>query len=78
MLLHRIGLRGPGQMPPLATVRVDDQGVVESGRRADIVAVPGDPLADIGVVMAVDLVMKDGVVYRRPGASPAPAAGGAP
>ncbi|KAF1691136.1 metal-dependent hydrolase family protein [Pseudoxanthomonas koreensis] len=49
---------------------VDDQGVVEAGRRADIVAVPGDPLADIGVVMAVDFVMKDGVVHRRPGGAP--------
>lgn len=46
---------------------VDDQGVIEPGRRADIVAVPGDPLQDISVVMNVDFVMKDGVVYRRPG-----------
>lgn len=27
VLLHRIGLRGAGQMPPLATNRVDEQGV---------------------------------------------------
>ena len=46
----------------------DDQGVLEPGMRADIVAVPGDPLADISVVMKVDFVMKDGKVYRRPGA----------
>ena len=45
---------------------VDDQGVIEPGKRADIVAVPGDPLADISVVMNVDFVMKDGVVYRQP------------
>lgn len=45
---------------------VDDQGVIEVGKRADIVAVPGDPLADISVVMDVSFVMKDGVVYRRP------------
>jgi imidazolonepropionase-like amidohydrolase len=45
---------------------VDDQGVIEVGKRADIVAVPGDPLADISVVMDVAFVMKDGVVYRRP------------
>lgn len=45
---------------------VDDQGVIEAGKRADIVAVPGDPLADISVVMNVSFVMKDGVVYRRP------------
>ncbi len=46
---------------------VDDQGVVEVGKRADIVAMPGDPLKDINVVMNVDFVMKDGVVYKRPG-----------
>lgn len=27
---------------------------------------PGDPLADIGNVLKVDFVMKDGVVYREP------------
>lgn len=46
---------------------VDDQGVVEAGKRADIVAVPGNPLEDINVVMNVDFVMKDGVIHKRPG-----------
>ncbi len=46
---------------------VDDQGVIEVGKRADIVAMPGDPLKDIEVVMNVDFVMKDGVIYKRPG-----------
>ena len=46
---------------------VDDQGVIEVGKRADIVAMPGDPLKNIDVVMNVDFVMKDGVVYKRPG-----------
>ena len=45
---------------------VDDQGVVEAGKRADIIAMPGDPLADIANTMKVDFVMKDGVVYRTP------------
>ena len=45
---------------------VDDQGVVETGKRADIVAMPGDPLADISSVMKVDFVMKDGTIYRTP------------
>lgn len=45
---------------------VDEQGVVEPGQRADIVAMPGDPLAGIEAVMGVDFVMKDGTVYRRP------------
>ena len=43
---------------------VDDQGVVEAGMRADIVAMPGNPLDDINAVMGVDFVMKDGVVHR--------------
>ena len=45
---------------------VDDQGVIETGKRADIIAMPGDPVADINNVMKVDFVMKDGVVYRKP------------
>lgn len=45
---------------------VDDQGVVEPGKRADIIAMPGDPVADIGNVLKVDFVMKDGAVYKGP------------
>ena len=45
---------------------VDDQGVIEPGKRADIIAMPGDPVADISSVLKVDFVMKDGVVYRQP------------
>ena len=45
---------------------VDDQGVIEAGKRADIIALPGDPVADISNVMKVDFVMKDGLVYREP------------
>jgi len=43
-----------------------DLGRVAPGLRADIVAMPGDPLADIAAVRGVDFVMKDGVVVRRP------------
>jgi imidazolonepropionase-like amidohydrolase len=42
---------------------VTDIGQIEPGFRADIVAVPGNPLADITVTRKVALVMKDGVVY---------------
>jgi imidazolonepropionase-like amidohydrolase len=41
-------------------------GTVESGKLADIAAVPGDPVSDVSVMEKVDFVMKDGVVYRRP------------
>ena len=46
---------------------VDDQGVIEVGGRADVIAMPGNPVEDIQAVLGVDFVMKDGVVHRRPG-----------
>ncbi|WP_158751873.1 amidohydrolase family protein [Acidobacterium sp. S8] len=42
----------------------DKVGVVEPGKLADIVAVPGNPLDQISVMEKVDFVMKDGVIYR--------------
>lgn len=45
---------------------VDDQGVIEPGKRADIIAMPGDPVADINAVMGVDFVMTAGRVHRAP------------
>jgi imidazolonepropionase-like amidohydrolase len=44
----------------------DSLGSVEAGKLADIVAVPGDPLADVSLMEKVDFVMKGGVVYRKP------------
>jgi imidazolonepropionase-like amidohydrolase len=40
-------------------------GSLEPGYLADIVAVPGDPLQDIGAVQNVSFVMKGGVVYKK-------------
>ena len=42
----------------------DSLGSVEAGKLADIVAVPGDPLADVAVMENVDFVMKGGVVMK--------------
>jgi len=42
----------------------DRIGTLEPGKLADLIAVPGDPLADIGLLQQVSFVMKDGVVYR--------------
>ena len=42
----------------------DRVGTVEPGRWADLVAVPGDPLADITVLERVGFVMKGGVVQK--------------
>jgi imidazolonepropionase-like amidohydrolase len=44
----------------------DKVGTIEPGKFADIVAVRGDPLADITTLERVDFVMKGGVVYRKP------------
>ena len=40
-------------------------GIIEKGRFADLVAVGGDPLADISEVERVKFVMKGGVIYRN-------------
>jgi len=64
-------------MPPLEAIRAatlnaatvmgwDDRlGVVEPGKLADVIAVPGDPRQDISTMSRVNFVMKDGVVVRR-------------
>ncbi|MBZ5684177.1 MAG: amidohydrolase family protein [Acidobacteriia bacterium] len=44
----------------------DSLGTLEAGKLADIVAVPGDPLADVSLMEKVDFVMKGGVVFRKP------------
>jgi imidazolonepropionase-like amidohydrolase len=64
-------------MPPAAALQADllngarllgwegQIGALKPGYFADIIAVPGNPLEDIGVVEKVTFVMKSGVVYRR-------------
>jgi len=42
-----------------------DLGVLAVGKRADVIAVPGDPLKDITRIEKVTFVMRDGVVYRK-------------
>jgi imidazolonepropionase-like amidohydrolase len=45
----------------------DRLGTLEPGKLADIIAVEGDPLADIRRLQDVSFVMKEGVVYRAAG-----------
>jgi imidazolonepropionase-like amidohydrolase len=45
--------------------RADTLGTLEVGKLADIIAVPGDPLADIHQVERVFFVMKDGKVVKH-------------
>ena len=46
-------------------------GTLTTGKWADIVAVPGDPIADIKVMEKPVFVMKNGVVYKTPNGTPA-------
>ncbi|HVS00379.1 MAG TPA: amidohydrolase family protein [Thermoanaerobaculia bacterium] len=45
-------------------------GTLEPGKEADIIAVPGDPLADIQVTERVRFVMKGGRIFRNDAAQP--------
>ena len=64
-------------MSPLAVLQADllngakllgwdgQIGALEAGYLADVIAVPGDPLQDIGTLQNVSFVMKAGVVYKK-------------
>ncbi|HEY2093683.1 MAG TPA: amidohydrolase family protein [Thermoanaerobaculia bacterium] len=77
---HEFGLMVANGMTPAAALRagtqsaatllgmIDRVGTIENGKLADIVAVPGNPLADIRTTEHVSFVMKDGVVVKRVGA----------
>jgi imidazolonepropionase-like amidohydrolase len=45
---------------------LEDHDGKKAGKLADIVAVPGDPLADVSLMEKVEFVMKGGVVDKRP------------
>ncbi len=53
-------------------IDVDDRGRLVPGLLADVIAVPGDPTADIGVVEQVCFVMKGGAVVRDDRSGPVP------
>lgn len=42
----------------------NDVGSIAPGKYADLVAVKGDPLADISALQKIDFVMKGGEVYK--------------
>jgi imidazolonepropionase-like amidohydrolase len=61
----------PAQAIKAATVNAADLlglgaevGTIEAGKRADIIAVTGDPIVDVRVLKQVGFVMKDGRVVK--------------
>ncbi len=77
---HEFELMVQAGMPPVfalqaATINAaqllkhdKDLGSIAKGKIADVVAVPGDPIADISQMLHVSFVMKDGTVYKLKGA----------
>jgi imidazolonepropionase-like amidohydrolase len=75
---RELALMVAGGMPPMEAIRSatrvaaelleieDEVGTLEAGKLADLIAVDGDPLADITELESVDFVMREGVVYKRP------------
>jgi len=58
-----------GQPGRIAADLIDmsaELGTIEAGKQADIIAVDGSPLTDIGELLDVDFVMKGGKVYKAP------------
>lgn len=49
-----------------ALLGVTDRGEIAPGKLADLIAVSGDPLADIRVLQHVEFVMKGGEIVTRP------------
>lgn len=46
---------------------IKDRGPIKAGNYADLIAVSGDPLADIDTLRSVQFVMKNGEVFKRDG-----------
>jgi imidazolonepropionase-like amidohydrolase len=83
---HEFELMVAAGMPPMftlqaATIRAaellrhdKELGSLTAGKIADVIAVPGDPVADVSAMRHVAFVMKDGVVYKRDGRAVGPEA----
>lgn len=70
-LLVKLGMKPADALKSATAVNAellgwaDRIGTLEPGKLADVIAVPGDPVADIRATEKVFFVMKEGVVYRN-------------
>lgn len=53
----------------LATAAAEPVQLIRAGQLADRIAVLGNPLDDISELERVGFVMKDAVIYKRPGSN---------
>lgn len=71
VLMVRFGLKPIDALKAATSIDAElfgianDVGTLTAGKLADIVAVPGNPLADISVTRDVRFVMKDGKIYKN-------------
>lgn len=63
-------IRSATSIAARALGREADVGSLAPGRLGDLVAVRGDPLADVRLLGEVDVVVKGGLVFRLPAAAP--------
>ena len=57
-----------GTVNAAAAAGLRDRGRLDPGMAADVIALDADPLQDIGAVMGVDFVMRDGIIFKEAGA----------
>ena len=50
---------------PAEMLGANDLGMIETGKVADIIAVSGDPLANLSELQNVKFVMREGVIYKN-------------
>jgi imidazolonepropionase-like amidohydrolase len=56
-----------GTVNAAAAAGLRDRGRLDPGMAADVIALDGDPVADINQVLNVNVVMRDGIVFKQDG-----------